>query len=323
MYFPLFVDPQTKQVSLERTDIFTEEVLPRKSTGEDGRWEWGPETVRQRLDRLEGVFIRGRSEWDVFQREFLEDDSGELRRIKWKSVWDEKEINYQNGKTELKRLFGESPFDYPKPTYLPKKLIEGITSGDDIIIDFFAGSGTTGESVLAQNAADGGERKYILVQLPESLSPDNKDEKFASDYCDKLGKPRNIAELTKERLRRAGNRIRNENPAFIGDTGFRVFKLDTSNIRAWNTEPSDLEQTLLDHLDHLVEGRTESDILYELLLKLGLDLCVPIETKTIYPQMVQMSADRKNPIHLRVSASSADHSTDSSADKPGLKVYRP
>jgi adenine-specific DNA-methyltransferase len=134
---------------------------------------------------------------------------------------------------------------------------------------------------MAQNAADGGSRRYILVQLPEPLDPENKDQKTAADYCDKLGKPRNIAELTKERLRRAAKTIEDESPMFAGDLGFRVFKLDSSNIRAWDPDRNDLDQALLDSIEHLKIDRTEEDILYELLLKLGLDLCVPIERRTI------------------------------------------
>jgi adenine-specific DNA-methyltransferase len=156
-----------------------------------------------------------------------------------------------------------------------------LSDDDGIYVDFFAGSGTTGHAVMAQNAADGGDRRYILVQLPEPLDPENKDQKTAAEFCDKLGKPRTIAELTKERLRRAAKKIKEEHPDWNGDTGFRVFKLDSSNIRAWEPDRDNLEQTLLDHVEHIKDGRTEQDILYELLLKLGLDLCVPIETKTI------------------------------------------
>lgn len=134
---------------------------------------------------------------------------------------------------------------------------------------------------MAQNAADGGQRRYILVQLPEPLDPENKDQKTAADFCDQLDKPRTIAELTKERLRRAAAKVKSDNPLFDGDTGFRVFKLDHSNIRAWNPNPDSLEETLFAHQDHLLESRTEADILYELLLKLGLDLCVPIEQRAI------------------------------------------
>jgi len=134
---------------------------------------------------------------------------------------------------------------------------------------------------MKQNAADSGSRRYILVQLPELLDPQDTGQKAAADFCDQLGKPPTIAELTKERLRRAAAKVKADNPLFSGDTGFRVFKLDHSNIRAWNPNPADLEATLFDHQDHLLDGRSESDVLYELLLKLGLDLCVPIEQRNI------------------------------------------
>jgi adenine-specific DNA-methyltransferase len=131
------------------------------------------------------------------------------------------------------------------------------------------------------NQVDGGKRRYVLVQLPEALDPDNKDQKAAASYCDKLHKPRNIGELTKERLRRAGKKIREDNPNFKGDTGFRVFKLASSNIKAWEPDRDDLPKTLAESVEHLKTDRTESDVLFELLLKLGLDLTVPIEEKKI------------------------------------------
>lgn len=175
------------------------------------------------------------------------------------------------------------PFDSPKPSTLVEHILQIGTTPDsgDFVLDFFSGSGTTGHAVMAQNAADGGNRRYILVQLPEPLDPENKDQKTAADFCDQLGKPRTIAELTKERLRRAGTKIKSENPMFAGDTGFRVFKLDNSNIRAWNPDRDNLEKTLLEHEEHILSGRTEADIVYELLLKLGLDLCVPMELRSI------------------------------------------
>lgn len=187
-----------------------------------------------------------------------------------------------NGTQELQNLFdGMSPFSFPKPTALLKALIKLATRNGDIVLDFFAGSGTTAHAVMTQNLIDESKRRYIVVQLPEPLDPNNKDQKVASELCDQLGKPRNIAELTKERLRRAAKKIRNENAMFTGDTGFRVFKLDTSNIQAWEVDRNNLSLTLENAVQHLKPGRTEADILYELLLKLGLDLCVPIETRTI------------------------------------------
>jgi adenine-specific DNA-methyltransferase len=183
---------------------------------------------------------------------------------------------------ELKELFdGAACFQTPKPIKLLSRICALGTDDDSIVLDFFGGSGTTAHAVFANNTEDGSNRRFILVQLPESLDKNNKDQKLAAEVCDKLGKPLNIAELTKERLRRAGNRIRQENPMFAGDLGFRVFKLDTTNIRTWDPDRENLSQTLLDSVEHLKNDRSETDVLYELLLKLGLDLCVPMEQKTI------------------------------------------
>lgn len=184
------------------------------------------------------------------------------------NVAKEGEIQFPNGK---------------KPVRLIKQLVKWADSAKDgLILDFFAGSGTTGHSVMQLNSEDGGRRRFILVQLPEVIDTTNTDQKAAADLCDKLGKPRRISELTKERLRRAGRKISAEMPKGVElDAGFRVLKLGTSNITAWNPDVSDLEGTLLANSEHLVPGRTEADILTELLLKLGLDLCVPIETKDI------------------------------------------
>jgi len=178
-------------------------------------------------------------------------------------------------------LLGQKVFSTPKPLRLIQRMLTIAAPKDAIVLDFFAGSGATAHAVLKANAEDQGHRRYIVVQLPEPLSADNNDQKSAALFCDQLGKPRTIAELTKERLRRAAAKVKADNPLFSGDTGFRVFKLDHSNIRAWNPNPADLEASLFDHQEHLLEGRSEADVLYELLLKLGLDLCVPIEQRTI------------------------------------------
>lgn len=124
---------------------------------------------------------------------------------------------------------------------------------------------------MERNVTTKSNNRYILVQLPEpSTIPEYKT----------------ISDLTKERLRRAGSKLRNENPLFDFDNGFRVFKLDTSNIRAWNPNSSNLKTSLFDHLEHLEAGRSSDDILYEILLKLGLDLCVPIEVREIAGKQV-------------------------------------
>ena len=188
---------------------------------------------------------------------------------------------------QIREIFGADVVSYPKPEGLLKYLIRAVSREDDIILDFFAGSGTTGHGVMSQNTMDSGRRRYIVVQLPEIIDPTKSSQKVAADFCDRLGKPRNLAELTKERLRRAAKKIKEENPQFTGDLGFRVFKLDTSNIRAWEPDSDDLKQTLLDSIDHIKSDRSQDDILYELLLKLGLDLCVPVETRTIAGKAVR------------------------------------
>lgn len=195
----------------------------------------------------------------------------------------------QGGNATLTQLFMEkNVLSNPKPIELLQGIISvSNTSSTDLVMDFFSGSGTTAHATIESNVIDREKRRYILVQLPEPLDPKNKDQKTAADFCDKLKRPRNIAELTKERLRRAGKKIQEENPDFKGDLGFRVFKLDTSNIHAWEPDRENLDESLLQSIDHIKPDRSEEDILYELLLKLGLDLCVPIEAQTIAGKTVQ------------------------------------
>ena len=202
-------------------------------------------------------------------------------------------VFYQDGRAATKRLrdlMGGDCFDFPKDETVLQEIVEMLTADDDLVLDFFAGSGTTGHAVMAQNAVDGGYRRYVLVQLPEPLNPDNKSQARAADFCDQLSNPRNIAELTKERLRRAARKLKSENPTLSVDLGFRCFRLDKSNIAAWSPNPVDLKASLFDQADHLVAGRAASDVLYELLLKLGLDLCVPMVTKTIAGKQVHSVA---------------------------------
>ncbi|ATG96041.1 site-specific DNA-methyltransferase [Paracidovorax citrulli] len=175
---------------------------------------------------------------------------------------------------------------YPKPLELIRYLTKMVPGNDGIFLDFFAGSAPLGHVIYEQNAEDEGTRRFVLVQLPEQLSPDSDVQKAAVAYCDKLGKPRTVAELTKERLRRAAKKFSANKGEATGDNGFRVFKLDTSNVKGWTTQVPDLNQALLEHQEHLLPNRTEQDLLYELLLKLGLDLCVPIQQQMIASKSV-------------------------------------
>ena len=182
-------------------------------------------------------------------------------------------------RSELEQL-GIS-FQYPKPKELIKYIVQIGAESGGIVLDFFAGSGSTAHAVMLQNVADGEHRQFILIQLPEPLEPETRNQRGGVQLCDQLGTPRNLAEVLKERLRRTKTQIEQQGSSGTGDLGFRVFKLDTSNIRSWEPDRDNLEGTLLNSIDHIKPDRSEDDILYELLLKLGLDLCVPIETRTI------------------------------------------
>lgn len=207
------------------------------------------------------------------------------------TMWFHKDCGHnQEGTQEVKSLFSDVgvAFSNPKPTRLIRQMVNIATAPDsnDIVLDFFAGSGTTGHAVMAKNAEDGGRRRFILVQLPEPLDPGVKEQAMAANCCEALGIEKNIAALTRERLRRSASRIKNNSQKCVGDTGFRAFNLDTSNIRAWSPKSNDLKTSLFDHLEHLEAGRSSDDILYEILLKLGLDLCVPIKQREIAGKQV-------------------------------------
>lgn len=189
-----------------------------------------------------------------------------------RTLWKKEDVgSNRTSKNELRTLFPDSEsFDTPKPTKLIDRMLRLATDSDggDLVLDFFAGSGTTGHAVYNLNVEDGGNRRFILVQLPEPLE-------------NKAGQLATISDITRERLRRAGKSLSKAYPLFKGDLGFRAFRLGASNIRAWNPNPADLEQTLFSYQDHLADGRTEADVLYELLLKRGLDLCIPMESRTV------------------------------------------
>ena len=200
-----------------------------------------------------------------------------------RTLWRKEDVgSNRTSKNELRSLFPESEsFDTPKPIALVRRMLQLATNqnSQDLVLDFFAGSGTTAHAVIAANAEDSSNRRFILVQLPEPI--ENAGSQAST-----------IAELTAERIRRAAGKIKEDYPLFNGDFGFRVFKLDSTNIREWDPDSDKIAETLEATIEHLKTGRTEQDILFELLLKLGLDLCVPIETRK-----VEVSATQAHSLH--------------------------
>ena len=274
LFYPLYAN-NDGEVFLEEDDD-RHKVVPVWDDGFEGCWTWDRTKAEKDGELLVAREVTGR--WKIYRKSYA---SGADRMLK--TILFDKSYYTERGQKVFNGLFGTKAklFQSPKSPYLLSQLFQTITSDSDLILDFFSGSGTAGHSVMAQNQADGSKRRYVLIQLPEPLDPDNKDQKATADFLSKLGKPLTIAELTKERLRRAGKMIREENPLFAGDFGFRVFKLASSNIRAWEPDRENLDKTLLDNIEHLDKQRTEQDILFEILLKLGLDLTVPIVTKKL------------------------------------------
>lgn len=187
-------------------------------------------------------------------------------------------------KTKLKELFdGISLFETPKPVELLKSIMN-MAQKDITVLDFFSGSATTAHAVMQLNAEDGGSRKFIMVQLPERCADGTEAAK--AGY-------KNICEIGKERIRRAGEKIKaeieeqnaqlkiDEEPKKVPDIGFKVFKLDSSNLKQWQPDYDDLETTLFDSISNYVEGRSELDVVYEIMLKMGMELTWPLETHTI------------------------------------------
>lgn len=280
LYYPIYVNPNTGEVSVESSSTFSVEALPKNSEGHDSCWTWGKEKLKAESGIVLGRKVSDGS-WRIYRKDYLLDADGNAATTLPKALWIEKEFNNDVGKKAIQELFDENVFDFPKSPAFVGKIVEIGSGRDDIVLDFFAGSGTTGQAVMTQNVADSGNRRFIAVQLPEPLDEQIKGQEAGAKFCEKLGKSKTIAELTKERLRRSGKKVKTDNPMFSGDAGFRVFKLDKSNIRLWNPSPENLAQSLLDHHQHILENRTEADIVYELLLKLGLDLCVPMESRTL------------------------------------------
>lgn len=167
MYFPIYVDPKTDSVSLKKDKKHYIEVLPKKSDGRDGRWMWSPKKVEDEIYRVYARLIEKRDEYDIFIKDYLHREDG-IRTTKVKSIWADKEVNTEAGGKLFKQLLPGVTFPYPKPIGLLKRIATIALDTDSIILDSFAGSGTTAHAVMDLNNEDGGNRKYILVQMTEA-----------------------------------------------------------------------------------------------------------------------------------------------------------
>ena len=243
-------------------------------------WRWSKETVQEKLRTGEIIFSK--DETRIIRKIYLSTLEGRAPE----TIWFGKDVGTtREAMTELKKLFNKPPFDTPKPTGLIKKLLRLVQDNEYIVLDFFSGSATTAHAVMQLNAEDGGKRKFIMVQLPEET--DEKSEAYKAGY-------KNICEIGKERIRRAGAKIKEEAGLTVQglDIGFRVLKCDTSNMKDVYYSPTDFDMNLLNMMaDNIKEDRTPEDLLFQVMLDLGVLLSSKIEETTIAGKKVFDVAD--------------------------------
>lgn len=288
---PLMTKSLDDRINLQYTIEYEgEEIVPRK------QWVWEKRRLLEAISNNEVVFNKKKDgSYSVRAKKYLKDKAGVIRKGKPLSL-----LNgpfTQEGTKEIEEIFGDNKiFNFPKPSELIKYLFSFTVNEneekDGIFLDFFSGSGTSAQAIMQLNSEDGGNRKFIMVQLPESL--DEKSEAYKDGY-------RTICDIGEERIRRAGEKIKAElkekqqKAGMLGedvvdpdslDIGFKVLKLDTSNIREWNVDFSNLEDELDLYETPFIDGRSELDVVYEIMLKQGLELTYPIETFEVNGQTI-------------------------------------
>jgi adenine-specific DNA-methyltransferase len=287
LFYPIFVNPTIQDadgfspISLVKDESFCVEIVPLNSMGQESCWRWGKDKVKKNSNantKVSNLVAKAKNDggYNIYEKY-------RKTTYKPKSIWDDTAVITEKGTVELGELGLAAYFDFPKPLELLKRAVFIGSNDSDIILDFFSGSATTAHAVMQLNAEDGGKRKFILVQLPEAT--DEKSEAYKAGY-------KNICEIGKERIRRAGQKIKAGNAqATIGggniaglDIGFRVLKLDSSNMKDVYYTPQEYTQpqfTFDGLVDNIKEGRTAEDLLFGAMLDLGIPLSSKIEAKTI------------------------------------------
>ena len=262
---------QRKEYEIKE-DILENEIilLPITSDGIEKVWKYGIERTRSIISE---ILVKPHNDrYELYRKKYLNDE-GSLPRT-W---WDKPDYSARdNGTRTLTNIFGPVKlFDFPKaPEAVKDSLIAGNLQKEDLVLDFFSGSATTAHAVMKLNSEDGGKRRFIMVQLPEETKDDS--EAYKAGY-------KNICEIGKERIRRAGKKIKEEHPeAEDLDTGFRVFKCESSNYKDVAFAPKDYDQGMLAGLlDNIKEDRTDLDLLFDCMLRWGVELSMPLSSQKV------------------------------------------
>ncbi|GAA0404210.1 site-specific DNA-methyltransferase [Paenibacillus motobuensis] len=266
-------------VSLNCDEHFTIGVTPLNSIGGESCWRWGKQLLLKNSNvdtKKSNVVAKKKRDggFNIYEK---------YRKSTYtpKSIWTETEFITEKGTVELGELGLSKYFDFPKPTHLIRQIIELSCGKEDIVLDFFSGSATTADAVMKLNAEDEGNRKYIMIQVPQKTN-ENSDA-FKDGYL-------NICEIGKERIRRAAKKIKEETGADI-DYGFRVYRVDSSNMKDVYYTPDSLGQLNLDDVaSNIKEDRTGEDLLIQVILECGLELSLPMESKEIQGKTVHYVA---------------------------------
>ena len=256
-------------------------VLQYDELGNPISWLRSEPRFKEDLAKGEIRIVKIKDNWSVQFKQRLPEGKKPRTIFLEESIF-EKQGTTADGSAETLELFCKNVFDNPKPIGLIKHILSFNTEDDDIIIDFFAGSGTTAHAVMQLNSEDNQNRRFILVQLPALIEPDNKNSKTAQtayEFLIEQGMKNNLCEISKERIRRAGTKINK------GDTGFKVFKLDTSNLVKWDSTPTEDKNEIYQRMSLLKEtikpDRNDLDVVYEVMLKLGIPLDYPIQEVSV------------------------------------------
>lgn len=268
-YYPIYVSKDYASLSVNKEHEDDIVVYPITKNGVEMSWRRSPDFLMSTRDEF--IISHTKTGISFYKKQRLSDDIKKGKKAK--SLFYKPQYSSGNGTSLLKEMFEGRIFDNPKPLQLVYDFIMIGSSKDSIVLDFFSGSATTTHAVMQLNAEDGGNRKFIMVQLPEKC--DEKSEAYKAGY-------KNICEIGKERIRRAGKKIKEETGKTDLDTGFRVLKLDSSNMQDVFYNPAAMTQDLLSTtIDNVKPDRTPMDLLFQIMLELGVQLSAKIEEKEI------------------------------------------
>lgn len=293
LYFPLWICPEDGSVSVEQDGVHNIERLPIAADGTPTCWTWSKTKI---INENSYVFAEAcGDEWRVFRKDYLNEGTAAMTMAK--SLQADAELNNDYGKKRIKELFGANVMSFPKPPALMKRILEIGSTKNSLVMDFFSGSATMADAVMVLNGEDGGNRRFIMVQLPEDV--DGSTEAGKAGYA-------TICDLGEERIRRAGEKIRAEideanqqleigaDPKPYPDLGFRVLRIDSSNMKDSYLTPGETTQaSLFDQVDNVKEGRTDLELLFEVLPKFRIPYSAKIEERVLAGKKVFFVDDNR------------------------------